>query len=100
MLGPQMSEDLTFMGVLSPDGISKSFDANANGYGRAEGVNAILIKPLSDAVRDGDPIRAIIRSTALNSNGKTSKIGVPSPESHEHMIRNAYKMAGIEEKDI
>lgn len=52
------------MGVLSPTNQCHSFDISADGYGRAEGVGALYIKPLSAALRDGDPIRAVIRSTA------------------------------------
>lgn len=97
IMGPSMTQDMTSQGVLSTDGICKTFDAAANGYARAEGVNAILIKPLKDAIRDGDPIRAVIRSTAVNSDGKTSNIGVPSPECQEVMIRQAYRKAGIDD---
>lgn len=53
-------------GILSPDGISKSFDESANGYGRAEGVSSLYLKRLDDAIADGDPIRAVIRGTAVN----------------------------------
>lgn len=52
------------LGVLSPTNQSRPFDESANGYGRAEGVGAIYLKPLSAAIRDGSPIRALIRSTA------------------------------------
>jgi acyl transferase domain-containing protein len=54
-------------GVLSPSGKCNTFDASADGYGRAEGVNAIYIKRLSTALRDGDKIRAVIRGTAVNA---------------------------------
>lgn len=90
-----MTQDMSAQGVLSPDGICKTFDEAADGYGRAEGVNAIMIKPLEDALRDNDPIRAVIRSTAINSDGRTSQLGVPSVESQQNLIRHAYKMAGI-----
>lgn len=52
------------LGVLSPINQFRPFDESANGYGRAEGVGAIYLKPLSAAIRDGSPIRAFIRSTA------------------------------------
>lgn len=52
------------MGVLSPTSQSHTFDESADGYGRAEGVGALYLKRLSDAIRDGNPIRAAIRSTA------------------------------------
>lgn len=54
-------------GVLSPTGACHTFDVSADGYGRAEGVNAIYIKRLSAALRNGDTVRAIIRGTAINA---------------------------------
>ncbi|KAF2173407.1 hypothetical protein M409DRAFT_61833 [Zasmidium cellare ATCC 36951] len=66
------------MGVLSPTSTCHTFDASADGYGRGEGIGAIYLKRLNDAIRDGDPIRGIIRGTAANANGKTSGITQPS----------------------
>ncbi|GLA94111.1 hypothetical protein AtubIFM57143_001057 [Aspergillus tubingensis] len=86
-----MSDNL----VLAPDGRCKTFDASADGYGRGEGINAIFIKPLDAAIQDSDPIRAIIRSTATNSDGKTPNISTPDRESQETLIRKAYSRAGI-----
>jgi acyl transferase domain-containing protein/SAM-dependent methyltransferase len=95
MMAPGMSSAMTEQGVLSPDGICKTFSADADGYGRGEAVSAIYIKPLDAALRDGNPIRAIIRSTATNSDGRTPGISMPSTDAHEAMIRQAYKFAGI-----
>lgn len=53
-------------GILSPEAICHTFDSRANGYGRADGVCSVYLKRLGDAVRDGDPVRAIIRATAVN----------------------------------
>lgn len=92
-----MTIAMTEQGVLSPDGTCKTFDAAADGYARGEAINAIYIKKLSDAIRDEDPIRAIIRATASNTDGKTSSMSVPSLESHEAMIRHAYMIAGIKD---
>lgn len=95
ILSPSMTQDMTAQGVLSPSGLCKTFDSSADGYARAEGVTALLIKPLADAIRDGDPVRAVIRSTTINSDGKTSNIGVPSVQRQMDMIREAYDKAGI-----
>ncbi|PFH63073.1 hypothetical protein XA68_18210 [Ophiocordyceps unilateralis] len=84
--------------VLSSTGCCRSFDEGADGYCRGEAVNAILIKPLDDAIRDDDPIRAIIRSTAVNCDGKSQAFSHPSAEMHEAVIRRAYEVGGI--KDI
>lgn len=95
IITPTMTIAMTEQGVLSPTGTCKTFDAKADGYARGEAINAIYIKRLSDALRDGDPIRGVIRSTATNSDGKTASIASPSSESHEAMIRRAYQVAQL-----
>ncbi|KAI1348462.1 hypothetical protein F5Y01DRAFT_306774 [Xylaria sp. FL0043] len=82
------------MGVLSHTSTCHTFDASADGYGRAEGIGALYLKRLSDAMRDGDPIRGVIRGTAANANGKTSGITQPSAIGQEAVIRKAYAFAG------
>jgi acyl transferase domain-containing protein len=82
-------------GVLSPEGSCKSFDVAADGYARGEAINVIYIKRLSDALRDNNPIRAVIRGTSSNCDGKTAGMTLPSSESHEAMIRQTYFAAGI-----
>ena len=54
-----------------------------------------MIKPLADALRDNDPIRAVIRETAVNSDGLTKGVTMPSQEAHEALIRSAYRRAGL-----
>lgn len=97
ILNPSMTMDMTEQGVLSQTGSCKTFDASADGFARGEAINAILIKPLEMAVRDNDPIRAVIRATAVNSDGGTTAIGQPSQVCQESMIRHAYKVAGIQD---
>ncbi|KAH9983756.1 hypothetical protein F4779DRAFT_624510 [Xylariaceae sp. FL0662B] len=82
-------------GVLSPDASCKTFDFEADGYVRAEAVNMLYVKRLDCALRDGNPVRAIIRATASNSDGKTAGIAHPSTESQESLIRGCYASAGI-----
>ncbi|RAH71709.1 uncharacterized protein BO66DRAFT_400146 [Aspergillus aculeatinus CBS 121060] len=82
-------------GVLSPTSTCHTFDASADGYGRGEAVGALFIKKLSKAIEDGDPIRAVIRGTAVNSNGKTPGITLPSAIGQEAVIRKAYAKAGL-----
>lgn len=84
-------------GVLSREASVKAFDAAAGGYARGEAVNAIYIKKLSDAVRDGNPIRAVIRGTSSNCDGKTPGMSNPSSEAHEALIRKAYEAAGLKD---
>ncbi|EER36725.1 polyketide synthase [Histoplasma capsulatum H143] len=95
IMTPAMTSAMMEQGVLSPDGSCKTFDAAANGYARGEAINAIFIKPLSDALRDKNPIRAIIRSTSTNCDGKTPGLATPSSIAHEDLIRRAYQVAGI-----
>ncbi|ATZ45185.1 Bcboa9 [Botrytis cinerea B05.10] len=93
----QMSTDK--VGVLSATSTCHTFDESADGYGRAEGVGAIFLKRLSDAIRDNDPIRGVIRGTATNANGKTSGITQPSAKGHETVMRTAYEFAGLDPRD-
>ena len=95
ILNPHMTAAMTEQGVMSPDGKCKSFDASADGYSRGEGVVAIHIKKLCDAIRDNDPIRAIIRSSCVNSDGQTSSLSYPSSKSHEALIRRSHTLAGF-----
>lgn len=81
---------------LSPDGISYAFDSRANGYGRGEGVAAIILKPLPKALADHDPVRTIIRETALNQDGKTPAITTPSDVAQAKLIRDCYNKAGLD----
>ncbi|KUJ19568.1 uncharacterized protein LY89DRAFT_696039 [Mollisia scopiformis] len=77
-----------------------TFDKKADGYAKAEAVNAVILKRLDDAIRDGDPIRAIIRGTATNSDGRTPGIASPSSEAQARAIRSAYANAGITDYSI
>lgn len=84
------------LGFLSPDGISYAFDPRANGYGRGEGVAAIVLKTVPEAVQCEDPIRAIIRETALNQDGRTSAITAPSEVAQGDLIRECYRKTGLD----
>lgn len=81
---------------LSPDGISYSFDHRANGYGRGDGIAAVILKRLDHAVAAGDPIRAIIRGSALNQDGKTPTITTPSQEAQERLMGACYRSCGLD----
>lgn len=95
ILTPTMNVILSTRGMLSKDGSCKSFDAAADGYGRGEAINAVYLKLLAAALRDRNPIRGIIRSSAVNDDGKTAGFSVPSTLTQEALIRQAYRMAGI-----
>ncbi|OHX00063.1 polyketide synthase [Colletotrichum incanum] len=95
IMSPTLAVTLTEQGVISPSGVCRSFDKKADGYVRAEAVNAVYVKKLNDALRDGDPIRGVIRATGTNFDGKTSGITNPSKESQEDLIRRTYRAANI-----
>lgn len=96
MLAPDQFKTFSSLGMLSPDGISYAFDARANGYGRGEGVGTLVIKRLADALADGDPVRAVIRETGLNHDGKTETITSPSEAAQVDLMRACYRRAGLD----
>ncbi|KAJ5683051.1 hypothetical protein N7462_006216 [Penicillium macrosclerotiorum] len=84
------------LGLLSKNNRCHSFDQCGNGYSRGEGVGVLVIKPLEDAVRDGDTIRAVIRASASNQDGKTPGITQPSAEMQASLIRDTYRQAYLD----
>lgn len=98
MLSPEMSVSLSNQGFLSPDSLCYSFDSRANGYARGEGFVAIIIKPLTAALEDGDTIRAIIRSVGSNQDGHTPGLSQPSADAQERLIRHVYAKANLDFK--
>jgi acyl transferase domain-containing protein len=90
---------MTTLELLSPEGSCKTFDAAANGFARAEAINAVYIKDLGAAIRDGNPIRAVIRGTATNSDGKGQSLVTPNGIAQEALIRKAYADCGLEPSD-
>jgi len=86
--------------MLSPRGRCSSFDAEADGFVRAEGAGVVALKPLSEAVADNDPIYAVIRATAVNQDGRTSGISQPNGVAQENLLRQVYSRAGILPRDV
>lgn len=87
-------------GMLSPDGKCQAFAAEANGFVRGEGAGMVLLKPLSQALADGDPIHGVIIGSALNQDGHTNGISLPSTEAQARLVRDACKDAGIHPNDV
>ncbi|KAJ8133410.1 hypothetical protein O1611_g213 [Lasiodiplodia mahajangana] len=86
---------LSTMKFTSSDSRCHSFDDRANGYAKGEGFGVLVIKPLVDAIAAGDTIRAVIRSTATNQDGRTPGLTQPSQEAQESLIREAYRAGGL-----
>ena len=99
IFSPTLQSHVQDAGAISTSGICRTFDAAADGYGRGEALNAILIKRLDDAIADRDCIRAVIRASAINNDGRTSHISAPSVEGQEQLIRKTYAKARIEDVD-
>ncbi|MFC5663684.1 amino acid adenylation domain-containing protein [Kitasatospora misakiensis] len=94
-IAPQYTIAETKGGFLSPQGRSRTFDAAADGYVRAEGVAVVALKRLSDALRDGDPIHAVVIGSGVNQDGRTNGITVPNPDAQVTLIERVCAEAGI-----
>ncbi|TWD44827.1 phosphopantetheine binding protein [Agrobacterium vitis] len=86
--------------ALAPDGRSKTFTNEANGYGRGEGIGTLVLMPLADAEREGRPILALLRGTAVNHDGASSGLTVPSGPAQQEVIAAALKDARCDPADI
>lgn len=83
------------LNFLSPDSKCYSFDQRANGYARGEGIAVIVLKRVEDAIRDGNSVRAVIRATGSNEDGRTPGITQPSCKAQEQLIRSTYQKARL-----
>ncbi len=95
ILSPAISINFTKAGVMAPDGRCKAFDARANGYVRSEGAGLVVLKPLSRALAEADPIYALIRGSAVNQDGRSNGLMAPNPLAQEAVLREAYRRAGV-----
>jgi polyketide synthase PksM len=90
LIDPAMTRAAESMGVLSPRYRCATFDEDADGYVRAEGVGCILLKRLEDAIRDGDAIHAVIESVAENHGGRANSLTAPNPRAQQRLLLKAY----------
>jgi phthiocerol/phenolphthiocerol synthesis type-I polyketide synthase C len=95
ILSPALGMNFSKAGVLAADGRCKVFDARADGYVRGEGAGIVVLKPLSRALADGDPIYAVIRGSATNQDGRTNGLMAPSRGAQEAVLAEAYRRAGL-----
>lgn len=100
LIGPSMFVDTSKVSMLSRDGRCFTFDARANGFVPGEGVGVMLLKRLDDALRDGDPIRAVIRGWGINQDGKTNGIAAPNPQAQTKLIRGIHERFDIAPESI
>lgn len=100
LLTPELSLVFSQAGMLASDGRCKSFDASADGYVRGEGCGVVLLKPLSQAVKDGNPILALVRGSAVNQDGRSNGITAPNGPSQESVIRQALENAGVHPHEV
>ncbi|XP_033642848.1 highly reducing polyketide synthase easB-like [Asterias rubens] len=100
ILMPEMSIGFSALGVMSSDGRCCPFSSSAKGYVRSEGCGALILKTLSSALKDGDHVYAVIRSTAIAANGSFRSLTMPSGEAQENVIRKAYSRCEISMTDV
>jgi acyl transferase domain-containing protein/acyl carrier protein len=100
LLSPAIFRGFDEAGALSPTGACHSFDAAADGFVRGEGCGVAILKRLSDAVRDGDPVLAVVRGSAINQDGRSNGLMAPNPAAQMAVLRAAYSNAGVEPRDV
>ncbi len=100
LLVPDLSIVFSQARMLAPDGTCKTFDAAADGYVRSEGCGVVVLKRLADAQRDGDRILALIRSSAVNQDGRSNGLTAPNGAAQQRVIRAALDQAGVAPSEI
>jgi acyl transferase domain-containing protein/NADPH:quinone reductase-like Zn-dependent oxidoreductase/SAM-dependent methyltransferase/acyl carrier protein len=100
LLSPEVTIGFCKASMLSPDGRCRPFDAGANGYVRSEGAGAVVLEPLTLALENRDPVRAVIRATAVNQDGRTAGISVPNAAAQKVLMRSALREAGVAPREV
>lgn len=100
MVTPHAHVALSRIKALSPDSRCKTFDAAANGYVRSEGCGMLLLKRLTEAVRDGDRVLAVLRGSAVNQDGHSNGLTAPNPQAQEKVMRAALRNAGMDAASV
>ncbi|HVH45622.1 MAG TPA: type I polyketide synthase [Labilithrix sp.] len=100
VLSPDTLVMLSKLGGLSADGRCRSFDAKGSGFGRGEGCGIVVLKRLSDAVRDGDRVLALVRGSAVNQDGHSDGLTAPNGLSQQEVIRSALEFAKLTPGDV
>lgn len=100
ILTPDLTINFSRANMMAPDGRCKAFDASANGYVRSEGVGVVILKPLAQALADGDRVYAVIRGSAINQDGRSNGLTAPNRQSQEAVLRAAYADAGVSPGEV
>ncbi|WP_078600102.1 type I polyketide synthase [Streptomyces violens] len=100
MASPALVVALDAASATSPDGRSKAFDKSADGYGRGEGGGVVVLKRLSDAVRDGDPVHGLVMGSGVFQDGRSDGMMAPNSEAQQRMLREIYQRAGIDPRTV
>jgi acyl transferase domain-containing protein len=85
--------------MVNPEGKCFVFDSRGSGYSRGEGVGTLVLKLLSHAIEDGDPVHSVILNSALNQDGKTAGISLPNPNAQAALMNHVYASAGLDPGD-
>jgi acyl transferase domain-containing protein/acyl carrier protein len=100
ILSPELNINLSKARMMARDGRCKTFDAKADGYVRGEGCGVVVLQRLSDAIRDGNRVLAVIRGSAINNDGPGSGLTVPNGFAQQDVIRRALNDGGIDPSAI
>ncbi|KDN18053.1 type I polyketide synthase [Amycolatopsis rifamycinica] len=100
LLAPGITAGFHRAGVLAADGRCKPFDAGADGIARGEGCGVVVLKPLRAARQAGDRVLALIRGSAVNSDGRSNGLTAPNPQAQAALLRDAYATAGVDASTV
>jgi phthiocerol/phenolphthiocerol synthesis type-I polyketide synthase B len=95
LLSPAVFHGFDEAGALSPTGLCHAFDADADGFVRGEGCGVVALKRLTDALRDGNRVLAVVRGSAVNQDGRSNGLMAPNPAAQMEVLRTAYANAGV-----
>ncbi|MEZ0092422.1 SDR family NAD(P)-dependent oxidoreductase [Streptacidiphilus sp. EB129] len=100
LLGLRTTRSFQRMGMLSPSGRCRTFDAAADGFVRGEGCGVVVLKRLADAQRDGDRVLAVVRGSAVNQDGRSDGLAAPSLLAQQALYRHALTRAGTDPREV